>query len=118
MIPSSMRVMDKWLGSVNDFTPALALAIDPSGLAGYDANEYAGAVEASLSTHGTYTVDGVKDGMREFYSEYVEPTLNQIAEDVKRQAEKKEKTIVQIGNRTVKDAVVTQEEADGFRFVK
>ncbi len=118
MIPSSMRVMDKWLGSVNDFTPALALAIDPSGLAGYDANEYASAVEASLSTHGTYTVDGVKDGMREFYSEYVEPTLNQIAVDVKRQAEKNEKTIVQIGNRTVKDAVVTQEEADGFRFVK
>lgn len=56
--------------------------------------------------------------MREFYQENVEPTLREIANDTKRQADKNEKTIVQVGNRTVKDAVTTQNKADGFDFTK
>ena len=54
--------------------------------------------------------------MREFYKEYVEPTLREIASDTKRQADKEEQTIVQIGNRTITDAVVTQKRANGFVF--
>lgn len=56
--------------------------------------------------------------MREFYQENVEPTLREIANDTKRQADKNEQTIVQVGNRTVKDAVTTQNKADGFDFTK
>ena len=54
--------------------------------------------------------------MREFYREYVEPTLKEIANDTKRQADKSEKTVVQIGNRTVTDAVIEQQEANGYSF--
>lgn len=54
--------------------------------------------------------------MRDFYREYVEPTLREIATDAKRQADKDEKTIVQIGNRTINDAVVTQQKANGYVF--
>lgn len=66
----------------------------------------------------------VRDGdsmaavMRDFYREYVEPTLREIASDTKRQADKEEQTIVQIGNRTINDAVVTQQKANGYVFAK
>ena len=56
--------------------------------------------------------------MRDFYREYVEPTLREIATDAKRQADKEEKTIVQIGNRIINDAVVTQQKANGYVFAK
>ena len=47
-----------------------------------------------------------------------EPTLSQIAADTRRQADKEETTTVQIGNRTISDVVVKQQEADGYKFVK
>lgn len=56
--------------------------------------------------------------MKEFYREYVEPTLKEIASDTKRQADKEEQTIVQIGNRTITDAVVTQKRVNGFVFAE
>lgn len=56
--------------------------------------------------------------MKEFYTEYLEPTLNEIASDTKRQADKQEQTIVQIGNRTITDVVTTQKQADGFSFTQ
>ena len=55
--------------------------------------------------------------MREFYHEYVEPTLREIAADTKRQADKNEKTVVQVGNRVIDDAVTAQRRANGFSFI-
>ena len=59
-----------------------------------------------------------KRNMRDFYVEYVEPTLKGIANDTKRQADKKETTVVQIGNKTVAKAVREQEKANGYKFTK
>lgn len=59
-----------------------------------------------------------KRNMRDFYVEYVEPTLRGIANDTKRQADKKETTVVQIGNKTVAKAVREQEKANGYKFTK
>lgn len=59
-----------------------------------------------------------KRNMRDFYVEYVEPTLRDIANDTKRQADKKETTVVQIGNKTVAKAVREQEKANGYKFTK
>jgi len=56
--------------------------------------------------------------MRDFYREYVEPTLKEIAADTKRQADKEETTVVQIGNRTITEAVDTQKKANGYVFAK
>ena len=64
------------------------------------------------------TYDSWSRNMREFYREYVEPTLKEIATDTKRQADKKEQTIVQVGNRTINDAVITQRKANGFSFTE
>ena len=54
--------------------------------------------------------------MRDFYHEYVEPTLKEIASDTKRQADKNEQTIVQVGNRTITDTVERQKNANGYSF--
>lgn len=59
-----------------------------------------------------------KRNMRDFYVEYVEPTLKGIANDTKRQADKKETTVVQIGNKTVAKSIKEQEKANGYRFTK
>jgi hypothetical protein len=64
------------------------------------------------------TDDSMATTLREFYREYVEPTLREIATDAKRQADKEETTIVQVGNRTINDAVVTQQKANGYVFTK
>ena len=74
--------------------------------------------DSKKSYDGAYSDDSWSRNMREFYHEYVEPTLKEIATDTKRQADKKEQTIVQVGNRTINDAVTTQKEANGFSFTE
>ena len=65
-----------------------------------------------------YSTDSMYNSMRDFYKEYVEPTMKEIAADAKRQADKEEQTIVQIGNRAINDAVVTQQKKNGYVFAK
>ena len=84
-----------------DPTNALTQSVFEDSQRGYDAATYGDTLETS---------------MRDFYREYVEPTLKSIASDAKRQADKEEKTIVQVGNRTITDAVTTQQKANGFSF--
>lgn len=74
--------------------------------------------DSNKSYDGAYSDDSWSRNMREFYHEYVEPTLKEIATDTKRQADKKEQTIVKVGNRTINDAVTTQKEANGFSFTE
>ena len=64
--------------------------------------------------------DGDTAGIRRVieHLEALESSIDRMAADMKRQADKSEKTTVQIGNKTVRDAVVTQEKADGYRFTK
>lgn len=74
--------------------------------------------DSKKSYDGAYSDDSWSRNMREFYHEYVEPTLKEIATDTKRQADKKEQTIVKVGNRAINDAVTTQKEANGFSFTE
>lgn len=60
--------------------------------------------------------EGFRRALADFYEEYVQSTMSQMANDMNRQANKKEQTTVQIGNKTVTDAVVTQQNANGYRF--
>ena len=88
---------------------------------GYDpTNALAQSVyEDSQSAYNrSHDEESLSRSMRDFYKEYVEPTLKEIASDTKRQADKKEQTIVQVGNRTINDAVVTQQKANGYSFTK
>ena len=93
-----------------------------AGLAGattYDpTNALADSVyeDSQRAYNKSFTDDSLARTMRDFYREYVEPTLKEIAYETKRQADKEEQTIVQVGDRTITDAVERQQKANGFKF--
>lgn len=111
-------IVNSWADSFTNITPTMSFAVDTSALRYYDSNSFARTVSANVVSTASVTATGFKEGMEEFYREYVEPTMAQMAADMRRQADKNEQTIVQIGNRIVNDAVTTQRKANGYVFVK
>ena len=99
-------------------SPTMSFAVDTSALKYYSSDSFAQSVSADVAAHSTVTATGFKEGMEEFYREYIEPTLSQMADDMRRQADKQEQTVVQIGNRVVNDAVTTQKKANGYVFAR
>ena len=79
-------------------------------------NTLSQAVYADTSMVRRNSESSMYSDMRDFYKDYVEPTLREIANDTKRQADKEEQTIVQIGNREIKQAVERQQNANGYKF--
>ena len=73
-------------------------------------------VRSGLPGEGSYTE--FRRALDDFYSERVQPTMNQMASDVQRQANKKEQVAVHVGNRTITDAVTMQQNANGYRFAR
>lgn len=118
VIPQSYAIMDDWLKNICSYQPSVSagFSVDTSAFDFADSEEFFG-VSGSVTHSAQVAVDGYKEGMGEFYDEYMKPLMSQMAEDMRRQADKKEQTIVKIGNRTVSDAVVTQKNANGYRFV-
>lgn len=111
-------VVNSWANSFTSVSPAMRFAVDTSALKYYTSDSFSKSVSADVISNRNFSVTGFKEGMEEFYREYIEPTLSQMADDMRRQADKNEQTIVQIGNRTVNDAVTTQRKANGYVFVK
>lgn len=111
-------VVNKWADSFTSVSPVMSFAVDTSALRYYSSDSFAKSVSANVTTNSSVTATGFKEGMEEFYREYVEPMMAQMAEDMRRQADKKEQTVVQIGNRVVSDAVTTQQKANGYAFVR
>ena len=71
-----------------------------------------GTVQATLNSGG-----GLKEAVKEALTELgIAEKVSEIATDTKRQADKKEQTIVEIGRKTITDAVTSQQSANGFRF--
>lgn len=111
-------VVNTWAKSFTSVSPVMRFAVDTSALKYYTSDSFSKSVSADVVNNRNFSVTGFKEGMEEFYREYIEPTLSQMADDMRRQADKNEQTIVRIGNRTVTDAVTTQRKADGYVFVK
>lgn len=111
-------VVSSWADSFTSVSPVMSFAVDTSALKYYSSDSFAKDISADVTSNRSYSITGFKEGMEEFYREYIEPTMAQMAEDMRRQADKKEQTIVQIGNRTVSDAVTTQQRANGYVFAK
>ena len=115
---STKSVVGGWADSFTAITPTMSFAVDTSALKYYNSGSFAKSVSANVTSNTAVTAVGFKEGMEEFYREYLEPTMVQMATDVRRQADKNEQTIVQIGNKTISDAVATQQKANGFAFVR
>ena len=111
-------VVSSWADSFTSVSPVMSFAVDTSALRYYSSDSFTKDISADVTSNRSYSITGFKEGMEEFYREYIEPTMAQMAEDMRRQADKKEQTIVQIGNRTVSDAVTTQQKANGYVFAK
>ena len=117
-IGTSFRIMDDWLTGINSYTPQLAVSVDTSAFDRFDPYSAYYMTSTDISTDFHQAVDIDHSEMREVMREAMLEALNDsnLASDMKRQADKSEQTIVQVGNRTVTDAVVTQQEANGYRF--
>lgn len=111
-------VVTDWANSFTSVSPTMSFAVDTSALKYYSSDSFAQSVSADVAAHSTVTATGFKEGMEEFYREYIEPTLSQMADDMRRQADKQEQTVVQIGNRVVNDAITTQKKANGYVFAR
>ena len=74
--------------------------------------------DSQRAYNNSYSEESLSRAMREFYQEYVEPSVNRMIAGIEKQADKEEQTIVQVGNRTISDAVVTQQKANGYVFAK
>ena len=94
----------------------MQFAVDTSALRYYNSSSFEKSLSTDVTGKTTVTATGFKDGMEEFYREYMEPVLNQMAEDMRRQADKEEQTVVTVGGRTINDAVTRQKAASGYRF--
>ena len=115
---TTKSVVTDWANSFTSVSPTMSFAVDTSALKYYSSDSFAQSVSADVAAHSTVTATGFKEGMEEFYREYIEPTLSQMADDMRRQADKQGQTVVQIGNRVVNDAVTTQKKANGYVFAR
>lgn len=113
---STQKVITNWTNSFLKTNPIMKFDIDTSALKYYRSDSFSKDFSANVTSNRSYSITGVKEEVEEFYHEYIEPLITSIAEDVRRQADKKEKTVVQIGNRTISEAVTTQQKANGYVF--
>lgn len=111
-------VVDAWAKSFTSVSPVMSFAVDTSALRYYSSDSFAKDVSVDFTSNRSYSIAGFREGMEEFYHEFIEPTVTQMAEDVRRQADKKEQTIVKVGNRVISDAVTTQQKANGYVFTR
>ena len=77
----------------------------------YIHNSVGGAVQASFSADNPLTA-----AFKEVAEQIIVPAIQNVEAQAKRQADKKEQTIVEIGGKTITDAVTTQRSANGFSF--
>lgn len=111
-------VVTDWAKSFTSVSPVMSFAVDTSALRYYSTDSFAKSVSANVMSSSSITADGFKEDLEEFYREFIEPSLSQMAADMRRQADKDERPVVQIGTRVVSDAVNTQRKANGFVFAK
>lgn len=115
---STKGVVNKWVESFSSVSPVMSFAVDTSALKYYGSDSFARSVSANVASSTSVDASSFKEGMEEFYREYIEPTMAQMAADMRRQADKSDRTTVQIGNRVVYETVTTQQKANGYVFAK
>lgn len=111
-------IVNSWANSFTAVTPTMAFAVDTSALSYYSTDSFDKDIAAHVSANNRYTLDN--SIAKEELKEALLQALNEsnMSVDMRRQADKKEQTIVQVGNRTITDAVTTQQRANGYVFAR
>ena len=108
-------IINAVLVSANTVNDGLVLA----SASGYDPTcTLSQSVYETSQKANRYTEESVYNDMRDFYHDYMESSFNRMVAATERQADKNEQTIVQVGNRTITDAVTTQKKANGYSFTE
>lgn len=113
---TTKSVINDWANSFTTVKPVMSFAVDTSALKYYSASSFSKNISTEVSAYGNYDVSGFKKDMKEFFQEYLQPYLSEMAEDIKRQADKEEKTVVTVGARSITQAVDKQRKANGYNF--
>lgn len=115
-------VVNSWADSFTSVKPTMKFAVDTSALRYYTGSTFARSISADVNT--AFSAADYDNGF-ETLIDFIIPTLGDMAgdlrrsaDDMRRQADKREQTVVQVGNRVITDAVTTQEQANGYRFVR
>lgn len=111
-------VVNTWAESFTSVSPVMSFAVDTSALRYYSSDSFAKSISASVTSNSRFVAE--YSNLRGEIREAVLEALNDsnLAEDMRRQADKNEQTIVQVGNRVVSDAVTIQRKANGYVFAK
>ena len=88
---------------------ASQMSYDPSNA--LSRTVYDDSSAARRSSEGSMYAD-----MRDFYRDFVEPSVNRMVAATEKQADKEEQTIVEIGGRRITEAVEKQQNANGYKF--
>ena len=108
-------IINAVLVSANTVNDGLVLA----SASGYDPTcTLSQSVYESSQKSNKYSEESMYNDMRDFYHDFMESSINRMVVATERQADKEEKTIVQVGNRTINDAVTTQKKANGYSFTE
>ena len=90
-----------------------------AGVTSYDpTNALAQSVyeDSSQAYNHMATSSDFEGAMNNALETYYRNHVASMAEDIRKQADKEEQTIVQVGDRTITDAVERQQKANGFKF--
>lgn len=117
-ISSSVSVVESWGNRLAKSAPTLAMAVDSGALDYYNSDAFAKTITPNVTSSSSVKVSGFYDAMVSFYEEYVNPTMVQIANDAKRQADKEPRTVVNIGNKQVANAIDEQRRVNGYSFAR
>lgn len=84
----------------------------------YNSDSFERTVMAGISATSAYMVESSFDSAD--FKEAMIEALNDsgLVADMRRQADKQEQTIVQVGDRTITDAVARQQRANGYVFAR
>lgn len=125
---SSLRAVRDWFAPLENVTMSTRLSVNDAGLRACRANygedfsrdisvqrythsSISGAVQAAIVTDNPITA-----AFKEIAEAVIVPAIQGVEVQAKRQADKNEQTIVEIGGKTITDAVREQKSRNGFSF--
>jgi hypothetical protein len=91
----------------------MSMAVDTSSMRSYEPRSY--AVPASGSSYAVEDYsDGFEEALRNVFDDY---RMTQLVDDMRRQADKPEQTVLNVDGRKIAETVDNQKKANGYSFV-
>lgn len=124
---TTKRTISDWLAPLGNMEASARLSVNDSALKGYQANygqDFENDVivrrvmQNNVNSHVSATVspDNLTEAFSEVAKTIIIPAIERVEVQTKRQADKKEQTVVEIGGKAITDCVREQRSRNGFAF--